>query len=458
MQNAEKVLELIAEYGRMKRLDGYTPQSRGRELNGLIAKIFYYWGLEVDANIRTLDSKGEIDVAVIVNSKHFVIEAKWEASKTDTGDIAKFQKRVRQRVVGTTGLFISVAGYTPEALKDATDGDALNVIFLETDHLEAMLSGFVPPKEMLEQLLKKAANEGVSWSPLINLFRQPYLTEMTPNFSDQTVLKETLSRSSQDVEIQSIITNLPFGACGVAMKNPDELLLTVNEGIYIANIKKHSALPLLNFPNCSGSVIVDNDGGVYIRRNAGIAKLLNGKLSCIGGGLLGFSNLMKHPDMSIRVLSMTRASMMDQDNKIIITKFTDELGFQSSIYTKELPHHYCSTTSYSSSGDLLLVGGSGITLISGDDRKVLYDYKSTPLSNTNGIFRTSNDEFYICSNDTTIWRLDKSNILHEVVKIDLRGGLFTICDSYQEGGYYWGIYRNQTEEPKGCIIKWTLNS
>ncbi|VVJ19607.1 Uncharacterised protein [Amycolatopsis camponoti] len=38
--------ELIAEYGRMRRLDGLTPQRRGQLFNDLIGDLLKVWGVE----------------------------------------------------------------------------------------------------------------------------------------------------------------------------------------------------------------------------------------------------------------------------------------------------------------------------------------------------------------------------------------------------------------------------
>ena len=73
-----RLRELIDEYGRMRRLEGMTPQQRGQRFNEFIAELLRCWGLErVDANVRSL---GEIDVTFAVDGTRFILEAKWEHS------------------------------------------------------------------------------------------------------------------------------------------------------------------------------------------------------------------------------------------------------------------------------------------------------------------------------------------------------------------------------------------
>jgi len=85
-------------------------------------------------------SAGEIDVAFAIDNQRYVLEAKWEQSKADTGDLAKLQRRVSQRFQGTIGLFLAMAGYSPDAVHEVDKGGRLEVLLLDRQHFEAMLS------------------------------------------------------------------------------------------------------------------------------------------------------------------------------------------------------------------------------------------------------------------------------------------------------------------------------
>jgi hypothetical protein len=66
-----RLRELIDEYGRMRRLEGMTPQQRGQRLNEFIAELLRCWGLDrVDASVRSV---GEIDVTFAVNGTRFIL-------------------------------------------------------------------------------------------------------------------------------------------------------------------------------------------------------------------------------------------------------------------------------------------------------------------------------------------------------------------------------------------------
>ncbi len=111
--------QLTYEYGRLRRLEGHTAQTRGQRFNAVIAETLQCWGIDARANVR---SAGEVDVIFAVDGVPYVLEAKWERKKTDTGHIAKLQKRVRQRLAGTYGVFLSMSGYSQQALADVKEG------------------------------------------------------------------------------------------------------------------------------------------------------------------------------------------------------------------------------------------------------------------------------------------------------------------------------------------------
>jgi hypothetical protein len=124
------------------------------------------WGVDPKANQR---SAGEIDVTFSAGDIRYILEAKWEKTKTNTGQLAKLQKRVRQRLSGTYGIFLSMAGYSEEALREISQGERLEVLLLDFRHLAAMLDGMVSPQQLLSRLRDVAAFEGAAYTPMSKL-------------------------------------------------------------------------------------------------------------------------------------------------------------------------------------------------------------------------------------------------------------------------------------------------
>ena len=90
LEKASKLRELIARYGAMRRLDGFTPQSRGTELNRLIADVLDCYGIRANASAR--QGYGEIDVTFTVEGIRFVLEAKWNRTGPIPARSASFRR------------------------------------------------------------------------------------------------------------------------------------------------------------------------------------------------------------------------------------------------------------------------------------------------------------------------------------------------------------------------------
>jgi hypothetical protein len=155
--------QLVGEYDRLCRLEGCTPQYRGQLFNELIARVLRCHGIDARANRRNI---GEIDVSFSVRDVHFVLEAKWLGQKVDTGAVAKLQRRVGQRLNGTHGVFLSMSGYSGEALADVKDGQRLEVLLLDRSHWEEILHGRMHPAELLRLARKSASLEGRAYTPV----------------------------------------------------------------------------------------------------------------------------------------------------------------------------------------------------------------------------------------------------------------------------------------------------
>jgi Holliday junction resolvase-like predicted endonuclease len=172
MADATSRQPLVDEYARLQRLeDGHTPQSRGRRFNSLIADVLRSYGIAAQVSVR---SAGEIDVAFSIGNTRYVLEAKWENTPAHTGHIAKLQKRVRQRLAGTYGIFLSMSGYSGEALQDIAHGERLEVLLLDAGHFEAMLRSVISPQDLLAFVQDQAAFLGQAYTPIQDATAPPH--------------------------------------------------------------------------------------------------------------------------------------------------------------------------------------------------------------------------------------------------------------------------------------------
>ena len=146
--------ELIDYYENLKSLNGITPQKRGQDFNGFIARIIDAYGHKAKAN--NYRGPGEIDVAFAIKGTRYILEAKWENKQISEDPISKFRIRVMQRLAGTVGIVLSMSGFTKGALKNMLRGPQLEVLLLTKEHFEALLYGFLDPVDLFENILNNA--------------------------------------------------------------------------------------------------------------------------------------------------------------------------------------------------------------------------------------------------------------------------------------------------------------
>lgn len=282
IRDFRKLWSLIEEYKYLHRLEGYNPQKRGQRFNFFIAEFLQCWGISAQANMR---GAGEIDVGFELEGRHYVVEAKWEDHPISTGPIAKLQKRLRQRLGGTSGVFISMSGYTQEAIRDLKDGEQLQVLLLSKEHLEAMLSGFVPPAELLSRLIAKASFLGEGFVPVTDLFQNPSIAELGIKFSHPSEIRTLIEEAASGFEAEVQVSSLPFGQMGVAELTRGKVIVTLSQGVFLLDLFKHGITVHSSFPNCSRNPVVGEDGAVYVVRKAGVARMSKGELAFVGGVL-----------------------------------------------------------------------------------------------------------------------------------------------------------------------------
>jgi hypothetical protein len=98
----------------MKYLDQYNkikdlkPRKRGFEFEKLFNKICEDQGILLSNSYKTADSEQQIDGAVEINSRIFLIESKWEKKATlAASKLFSFLGKINSKIEGTIGIFIS---------------------------------------------------------------------------------------------------------------------------------------------------------------------------------------------------------------------------------------------------------------------------------------------------------------------------------------------------------------
>jgi hypothetical protein len=278
-----RLRQLAREYANLRNLVGYDPASRGRRFNWWLAEVFQAWGHRARADTQ---ENGNIDVAFAIRDARFVLEAKWEQHRTPIDPVAKLQKRVLQRLGGTIGVFVSMAGYTASALHDLKDGQRLEVVLLTREHVEAMLTGFCPPYELFELLLDHAHFDGVPTRPLYELLADTSERAL-PAIGHRSEAEPVLSSAAGGVTATWIAAgSLPFGQSGLTLCADGRVIAVTDTGL-LAIDPIASTCEWMVAPTKLTDAKALPGGDIAIVRRSGVARLGAAGLQILDGPFAG---------------------------------------------------------------------------------------------------------------------------------------------------------------------------
>jgi hypothetical protein len=121
---------------------------------------------------------GEIDVAFQIGETRLILEAKWHTNKVGFGPVILLATRVRQRLEGVLGVFVSVSGYTDVAVDQV--GSSGERVRIDATHVEAMLAGLASPHELIGAALEEAAATGRFYVPVAELLQPSERPKLPP--------------------------------------------------------------------------------------------------------------------------------------------------------------------------------------------------------------------------------------------------------------------------------------
>ncbi|MFL7866265.1 MULTISPECIES: TOPRIM nucleotidyl transferase/hydrolase domain-containing protein [Vibrio] len=103
----------------------------------------------------------QIDGSFFLDGSIFLLEAKWHKDELPASAIYQFKGKVDGKLAGTIGVFISMSGYSKDAVDALTLGKSLNIILFGKEDIDAAIIGGSSFRSVLKSKLRIAAEEGV---------------------------------------------------------------------------------------------------------------------------------------------------------------------------------------------------------------------------------------------------------------------------------------------------------
>ena len=137
---------------------------RGRRLERLLYAMFDEAGFSPRLSFRP---KGEeIDGSFQLDGRTLLLEAKWTGGTIPASAMYQFMGKVSGKLVGTIGLFVSMTGFSPDAVDALKAGKELNLILMDGDDLRYIADQQMEIAHALRQKLRAASEYGTPFLPL----------------------------------------------------------------------------------------------------------------------------------------------------------------------------------------------------------------------------------------------------------------------------------------------------
>ena len=145
-----------------------SPHARGYAFERFLKNWFDAWGMEPRKSFKIGDGE-QIDGSFVHRNSVFLIEAKWRNTPTDASALHAFQGKLRERLEGSLGLYVSYSGFTQSILRDFT---AKRILMIDGMDIVDALSRHLSLDEIIAAKLRIAIEERRPFVSLRELF--PY--------------------------------------------------------------------------------------------------------------------------------------------------------------------------------------------------------------------------------------------------------------------------------------------
>jgi hypothetical protein len=326
-----------------------------------------------------------------------------------------------------------MAGYSAAALEDLTDGDRLEVLLFDAGHFEAMLSGLVPPEELLGLAHDHASYLGAGHAPLETLLDRGSVLPKVEFDSSATFPEGLLADDARPEGAEVLFTLSDSAQLGVAAVGGDRVLVTTQVGIVEVDLASRSVNWAVPVAGCHRNPVVCGDGSIAFTRRLGVARYLDGRLVVLGGALFGNTCLVPHPDGTLWAFANGDISGPPGAS---ITRLGEFLGDQVH-YELDYPGAAGFTSAWVSETDLLTTGPYFLvtSLEAGSTRRV-----DVRQANPMGLAVLADGTVMSAGDSTTLVRtdLDAQESLM-IARLNLRPSVNELCLD-GAGGLYIASY------------------
>ncbi|MBH9536451.1 hypothetical protein [Novosphingopyxis sp. YJ-S2-01] len=139
-------------------------QKRGYLLESFLNDFFDHEGLEPRKSFKIVGE--QIDGSFMWRERASLVEAKWVGEPVAGAQFGAFAYKIEGKSADTRGLFISINGYSTEAIRGMNAKGSLKFVCLDGAHLMQALSNYDGLRPILERVWRHADETGESYLPV----------------------------------------------------------------------------------------------------------------------------------------------------------------------------------------------------------------------------------------------------------------------------------------------------
>jgi len=132
-------------------------QKRGFRLEKVLKDLFELFDLDPKASFRITGE--QIDGAFSFEGTDFLLEARWQKKPVDAKELDSLAGKLSRKLENTLGLFLSINGYSEDAVKAHSSGRRL-IILMDGSDTMAVIEGRIDLVQLLLRKRRKAAETG----------------------------------------------------------------------------------------------------------------------------------------------------------------------------------------------------------------------------------------------------------------------------------------------------------
>ena len=149
--------ELLSKSDYFSLISATDPHSRGYQLEKIMRELFTLFDLDPKASFKI---EGEqIDGAFTFDNTDYLFEAKWQQEPVGIRELDAFSGKLTRKLENTLGLFLSINGYSDDAVRAHSTGRRL-MILMDGSDLMAVLEGRIDLLQLMLRKRRHAAQTG----------------------------------------------------------------------------------------------------------------------------------------------------------------------------------------------------------------------------------------------------------------------------------------------------------